>query len=137
MREVGTLRAAKVLRKEIRVAASMGNSGEMMRGVRVVVVDVDIKGSMRSDTSSSSSSGSGSIPPDAYKATEHWTASEKLTYGPGFISTMTESSSSSSTRTPPHIGTFVSAIIGVEMPDMDSVRIHPAPWVCNLVLGGS
>ncbi|KAJ3888605.1 hypothetical protein GG344DRAFT_89863 [Lentinula edodes] len=113
MSAVGTLRAAEVLRKEIRVAASTGKSGEMMRGVRVVVVDVDIEDSMRSDTSSSSSSGSGSIPPDAYKAMEHWTASEKLTYGPGFISSMTESSCSSSTRTPPHIGTFVSTILGV------------------------
>ncbi|KAJ4466351.1 hypothetical protein C8R41DRAFT_926093 [Lentinula lateritia] len=113
MSAVGTLRAAKVLRKEIRVAASMGKSGEMMRSVRVVVVDVDIEGFMRSDASSSSSSGSGSIPPDAYKAMEHWTASEKLTYGPGFISSMIESSSSSPTRTPPHIGTFVSTIIGV------------------------
>ncbi|KAH7876247.1 uncharacterized protein C8R40DRAFT_1169372 [Lentinula edodes] len=78
MREVGTLRAAKVLRKEIRVAASMGNSGEMMRGVRVVVVDVDIEGIMRSDTSSSPPLGSGSTPPDAYKAMGRWTASEKL-----------------------------------------------------------
>ncbi|KAJ3912641.1 hypothetical protein F5877DRAFT_14641, partial [Lentinula edodes] len=38
MSTVGTLRAAKVLRKEIRVAARMGKSGEIMRGVRVVVV---------------------------------------------------------------------------------------------------
>ncbi|KAJ3930737.1 MAG: hypothetical protein NXY57DRAFT_1010711, partial [Lentinula lateritia] len=51
MSEVGTLRAAKGLKKEIRVAASMRKSGEIMCGVRAVVVDVDIEGSMRSDTS--------------------------------------------------------------------------------------
>lgn len=90
MSAASTLRAAEVLRREIRVAALTGKS-EFMKNIRVVVVDVgafDLGPSF-----SSSSSSSHNIPPEeVYKAMEKWTQSEKLTYGPAFASILQQSS---------------------------------------------
>lgn len=77
----GTVRAAEVLRREIRVAATTERS-ESMQNINVVVVDVgafDIGSSFKS------------LPPEGiYKAMEGWSASEKVIYGPAFVSIMCE-----------------------------------------------
>lgn len=80
MSAVSTLRAAQVLRREIRVAAMTGKS-EWMNNIRVVVVDVGLF-----STEQQRSTG------DVYRSMESWTPSEKLTYGPAFASLSYKSS---------------------------------------------
>ncbi|KAF5373655.1 hypothetical protein D9758_000779 [Tetrapyrgos nigripes] len=75
MSAAGTLRAVEVLRREISIAALTGKS-ESMKNIKVVIVDV---GAFNVGPQSNY------LPPqDVYKATEKWTASEKITYGPAF-----------------------------------------------------
>ncbi|KAK7467386.1 hypothetical protein VKT23_004442 [Stygiomarasmius scandens] len=76
MSAAGTLRAVQVLRREINLAALTGKS-ETMKNIKVVAVDVG--------TFNVGPPQSNHLPPqDVYKATEKWTASEKITYGPAF-----------------------------------------------------
>jgi len=76
MSAAGTLRAVQVLRREINLAALTGKS-ETMKNIKVVAVDVG--------TFNVGPPQSNYLPPqDVYKATEKWTASEKITYGPAF-----------------------------------------------------
>ena len=81
MSAAGTIRAAEVLRREIRVAATTEHS-ESMKNINVVVVDVgtfDVGAAFKS------------LPPEGiYKAMEDWSASEKVIYGPAFVSVMRE-----------------------------------------------
>lgn len=77
----GTLRGAEVLRREIRIAA-MADKSDSMQNINVVVVDV---GAFNIGVSSNS------LPPEGiYKSMEDWTASEKVIYGPAFVSVMGE-----------------------------------------------
>ncbi|KAF9473779.1 hypothetical protein BDN70DRAFT_867110 [Pholiota conissans] len=81
MSAAATLRAAEVLRREIRVAATTERS-ESMRNINVVVVDV---GTFDVDVTFKT------LPPEGiYKSMEDWSASEKVIYGPAFVSTMHE-----------------------------------------------
>ncbi|KAF8965227.1 hypothetical protein BDZ97DRAFT_1699675 [Flammula alnicola] len=78
MSAAGTLRAAEVLRREIRIAA-MTERSDSMQNINVVVVDVgtfDIGSSFSSE--------------GIYKSMEDWSASEKVIYGPAFVSVMHE-----------------------------------------------
>lgn len=81
MSAAATIRAAEVLRREIRVAATTEHS-ESMKNINVVIVDVgtfDIGAAFKS------------LPPEGiYKAMEDWSASEKVIYGPAFVSVMRE-----------------------------------------------
>lgn len=79
MSAAATLRAAEVLRREIRIAATTERS-ESMRNINIVVVDVgafDVGGVFKT------------LPPEGiYKSMEDWSASEKVIYGPAYVSIM-------------------------------------------------
>ncbi|KAF5330387.1 hypothetical protein D9619_005467 [Psilocybe cf. subviscida] len=101
MAAAGTLRAAEVLRREIRVAA-MTQRWEAMQAINVVVVDVgafDVAGAAGtgrtadgnvSPTPSMSMTGVSLPPEGVYKSMEGWSASEKVIYGPAFVAVMQE-----------------------------------------------
>ncbi|KAF8201760.1 hypothetical protein BJ912DRAFT_1117148, partial [Pholiota molesta] len=76
MSAAATLRAAEVLRREIRIAATTERS-ESMRNINIVVVDVgafDVGGAFKT------------LPPEGiYKSMEDWSASEKVIYGPAYF----------------------------------------------------
>ncbi|KAF8911028.1 hypothetical protein CPB84DRAFT_1763166 [Gymnopilus junonius] len=77
----GTLRGVEVLRREIRIAA-MADKSDSMQNINVVVIDV---GTFSIGVSFNA------LPPEGiYKSMEDWTASEKVIYGPAFISVMGE-----------------------------------------------
>lgn len=89
MSAAGTLRGVEVLRREIRIAA-LTDKSESMRNIKVVVVDVgnfDI-GVPANHVASDA----------VYKTMESWTASEKLAYGPAFVSTVSGPATASSPR---------------------------------------
>jgi NAD(P)-dependent dehydrogenase (short-subunit alcohol dehydrogenase family) len=117
MSAASTERALEVLRREINVAALTGKS-ETMKNIKVVVADVgafDLGGE--------------SSPQDVYKAMEKWTASEKVTYGPAFVSMAHQGASVASissgrswmtilhgqgvARKPTDVSVFVDTIVGV------------------------
>jgi len=78
MSAAGTLRAVEVLRREISIAGLTGKS-ESMKNIKVVAVDVGKFNTKEENL----------LPPDVlYRTIESWSASEKLTYGPGFVSLM-------------------------------------------------
>jgi hypothetical protein len=89
MSAAATLRGVEVLRREIN-AAALTDKSESMKHIKVVVVDVGAVGGHPPSISESMS------PQEVYKATEDWTPSEKLTYGPSFAAI-----TRSSTTTPP------------------------------------
>ncbi|KAF5358429.1 hypothetical protein D9756_001467 [Leucocoprinus leucothites] len=75
-------RGVEVLRREIRAAGVNGKGAEAMRNVKVVVVDVgifDLGRDMAGDEVQTET---------IWKVMEGWTASEKVTYGPAFASTL-------------------------------------------------
>lgn len=80
-------RGVEVLRREVRAAGVSGKGAEVMRNLRVVVVDVGMF-----DVSVAVAAGDGgemqSEAESAWKAMEGWTASEKVTYGPAFASVL-------------------------------------------------
>jgi len=85
MSAAATLRGVEVLRREVNVAA-LTDKSESMRNIKVVVVDV---GAFNVGTPSNY------VPPhNVYKAMEHWSASEKLTYGPAFFSSISHEAES-------------------------------------------
>ncbi|KAE9397356.1 hypothetical protein BT96DRAFT_921555 [Gymnopus androsaceus JB14] len=108
-----TLRAVEVLRREIDVAGLTGKS-ETMKNIKVVVADVG-----------AFDLGGGSPPQDVYKAMEKWTASEKVTYGPAFVSMAHQPASTSGrswmmvfrgqgvARKPTDVSVFVNTVVGV------------------------
>jgi len=101
----------------------MTDKTESMKNIKVVVVDV---GAFDIGTFSSASS-----PESVYKSMEHWTASEKMTYGPAFASILQETSRPRTQwevvkssfknrnrygvplRKPADLSIFVSSIVGV------------------------
>lgn len=78
MSAAGTLKAVEVLRREIQVAAATGKA-ESMNSIRVVVVDVGSVDTGRTHSTKQD---------NPLKATERWTANERLIYGPAFISSL-------------------------------------------------
>ena len=78
MSAAGTLRGVEVLRREINIA-SLTEKTDSMRNIKVVVVDIGTF-----DT------GPAVLSEGIYKSMEDWTASEKLVYGPAFVSVMRE-----------------------------------------------
>ena len=95
MTATATLRAAQVLRREIRVASLTGKS-EFMKNIKVVVVDV---GSFNTSTPHLN-------PPDVYRSIESWTSSEKLTYGPAFAAIAHKSAESAKFNWESFVSTF-------------------------------
>lgn len=101
----------------------MTDKTESMKNIKVVVVDV---GAFNIGTFSSPPS-----PEGVYKSMEHWTASEKITYGPAFASILQETSRPRTQwevvkssfknrnrygvplRKPADLSIFVSSIVGV------------------------
>ncbi|KAJ3499929.1 hypothetical protein NLJ89_g10012 [Agrocybe chaxingu] len=81
MSAAGTLRAVEVLRREINVA-SLTEKSDSMQNTKVVVVDV---GAFDTGVATKSVLSEG-----IYKSMEDWTASEKVAYGPAFVSVMDE-----------------------------------------------
>ena len=81
MSAAATLRGIEVLRREIRIAA-MTERTDSMQNINVVVVDVgtfDVGSPLKA------------LPPEGiYKSMEDWSASEKVVYGPAFITVMHE-----------------------------------------------
>ncbi|KAJ3540972.1 hypothetical protein NMY22_g4080 [Coprinellus aureogranulatus] len=77
MSAAGTLKAVEILRREIAMAAVTGKT-DSMKNIRVVTVDV---GSI--DVGTARTPGA-EQKPNILKATEKWTSSEKLIYGPAF-----------------------------------------------------
>ncbi|KAG6898288.1 hypothetical protein C0992_000733 [Termitomyces sp. T32_za158] len=77
MSAAGTLRGVEVLRREINLA-SLTDQTESMKNIKVVVADVGLL-----DVGIYSS-----VPPqdNIYKPMEAWSTSEKLAYGPAFVS---------------------------------------------------
>ncbi|KAH0583671.1 hypothetical protein J132_00838 [Termitomyces sp. J132] len=77
MSAAGTLRGIEVLRREINLA-SLTDQTESMKNIKVVVADVGLL-----DVGIYSS-----VPPqdNIYKPMEDWSTSEKLAYGPAFVS---------------------------------------------------
>lgn len=77
MSAAGTLRGVEVLRREINLA-SLTDQTESMKNIKVVVADVGVL-----DVGIYSS-----VPPqdNIYKPMEDWSTSEKLAYGPAFVS---------------------------------------------------
>jgi hypothetical protein len=76
MSAAGTLKAVEILRREVAMAAMTGKT-DSMKNIRIVTVDVgtiDIGPANRVQTE------------NVLKATEAWTSSEKLIYGPAFAS---------------------------------------------------
>ncbi|KAF9527049.1 hypothetical protein CPB83DRAFT_857058 [Crepidotus variabilis] len=81
MSAAGTLRGVEVLCREIKIAA-LTEKTETMKNIRIVVVDV---GSFKVEPAIKSVLSEG-----VYKSMEDWTASEKMVYGPAFVSVMHE-----------------------------------------------
>lgn len=84
MSAAGTLKAVEILRREIAMAAATGKT-DAMKNIRVVTVDVgsvDLgKGAFTSTTTAAAEETSNML-----SATDGWTSSEKLIYGPAFAS---------------------------------------------------
>ena len=79
MSAAGTLKAVEILRREIAVASVTGKT-DSMKNIRVVTVEVGsielgVRGAPALDQQT-----------NILKATEKWTSSEKLIYGPAFAS---------------------------------------------------
>lgn len=119
MTAAATLRGVEILRREINIAA-LTDKSESMKHIKVVVAEVgNINvGSMVPR----------SLPHDAYKAMEDWTPSEKLTYGPAFVSIANPPTPSQSAfsnifkgssfeygvpRKPTDVSVFVNHLVGV------------------------
>ncbi|TFK30045.1 hypothetical protein FA15DRAFT_663372 [Coprinopsis marcescibilis] len=86
MSAAGTLKAVETLRREIQMAALTGKS-EAMSSIKVVVVDV---GSIDVGPKPTA------VPQEnLLKATETWTSSEKIIYGPAFASILHKQSPAS------------------------------------------
>ncbi|KAH6918467.1 hypothetical protein BKA70DRAFT_1175886 [Coprinopsis sp. MPI-PUGE-AT-0042] len=86
MSAAGTLKGIETLRREIRMAASTGG-GEGMDGIKVVIVDVgavELPGSVDRVVEERTEA----VVEGLKKATDTWTASEKLIYGPAFASVL-------------------------------------------------
>ncbi|KAF4614562.1 hypothetical protein D9613_003140 [Agrocybe pediades] len=79
MSAAGTLRGVEILRREIRIA-SMSDKSDSMQNINVVTVDV---GAFNTGEVAEPLQ-----PESIYKSMESWTASEKLVYGPAFVSVM-------------------------------------------------
>ncbi|KAF5315937.1 hypothetical protein D9611_004797 [Ephemerocybe angulata] len=84
MSAAGTLKAVEILRREIAMAAVTGKT-DSMKSIRVVTVDV---GSI--DLGKAAAAAAESNRANVLKATESWTSSEKLIYGPAFASVSQE-----------------------------------------------
>ncbi|KAJ2913715.1 hypothetical protein MD484_g6688, partial [Candolleomyces efflorescens] len=85
MSAAGTLKAVEILRREVTMAAMTGKT-DSMKNIRIVTVDVgtiDIGSANRVQTE------------NVLKATEAWTSSEKLIYGPAFASVSHEAAPAS------------------------------------------
>lgn len=83
MSAAGTLRALEILRREIRIA-SMSDKSDAMQNINVITVDVG--------TFNTGETSDALHPEGIYKSMERWTASEKLVYGPAFVSIMGQQS---------------------------------------------
>ncbi|EAU88708.1 hypothetical protein CC1G_01081 [Coprinopsis cinerea okayama7 len=81
MSAAGTLKAVETLRREIQMAAVTGKA-ESMSSIKVVIVDVGAVDVGRKAPAT--------IQDSLLKATESWTSSEKVIYGPAFASVLQE-----------------------------------------------
>jgi hypothetical protein len=130
MSAAATLRGIEVLRREINTAA-LTDPSESMKHIKVVVVDVGDVGVAAAPLE----------PHDAYRAMEHWTAAEKVTYGPAFGALVQPEARAPHTgfwsarrggygvpREPTNTGVFVRHIVGVVSGGRDVWAWRP--WLC-------
>jgi len=135
MSAAGTLKAVEILRREVAMAAVTGKT-DSMKNIRVVTVDVgtiDLGSNMQGE--------------NILKATESWTSSEKLIYGPAFASVSTgvvplspwdsfkslfsERRHYSVGRTPTRMSAFVRKIVSV----VSGGKYASTPFGQNIGLG--
>ncbi|KAF9454594.1 hypothetical protein P691DRAFT_692277 [Macrolepiota fuliginosa MF-IS2] len=127
-------RGVEVLRREVRAAGVTGKGAEVMKNLRVVVVDVGVfdfgvgVASTGAGTGMEEMGGTESV----WKAMERWTASEKVTYGPAFASVLQGSADVSKKEKTPW-ETFVAVFKGTHRYGVHRKPTDVSVFVKNVV----